>query len=68
MKYFSFLQENMSSLIHEGHPVLIFPRVNSEGVVEMQGQDKAIDMEVTSSHLLEVVLLILRLQTHFART
>ena len=67
MKYFSFLQENMSSLRHEGHSVVIFSRVSS-GVGEMQGQDEAIDMAVTSSHLLEVVFLILRLQTHFTCT
>lgn len=65
MKYFFLLQENMSR--HEGHSMVTFPRVNS-GVGEMQGQDEAIDMEVTSSHLLEVVFLILRLQTHFTRT
>jgi galactitol-specific phosphotransferase system IIB component len=47
---------------------VIFSRVNSEEVGEMQGQDEAIDMVVTSSHLLEVVFLILRLQTHFTRT
>ena len=34
----------------------------------MEGQDEAIDMEVTSNHLLEVVFLILRLQTHFTST
>jgi hypothetical protein len=55
MKYFSCPQEKISGLRHEGHSVVIFPRVNSEGVGEKQGQDGAVDMEVTSSHLLEVV-------------
>jgi len=48
--------------------VVIFPRVNSERVGEMQGHDEAVDVEVTSGHLLEVVFLILILQTHLTRT